>query len=455
MSARAFAGSASLALICAVVFSDIAGAPEPKLTPVGDSAAVAWLSREAVRIRSTDPADRDFSDLRPLARAIGDSRVVMLGEANHGDGGAFLAKTRLIEFLHEEMGFDVVAFESGIYSCWKGWQGLRDGTPPDESFSRCAFGLWARSGQVAPLVDYLAAQARGEDPLELAGFDIQLSGTAPRETLVDDLQDVLEPVDPELVQRHAWSTARTVLQRLATRVYVQGVEPLPGTATQETVDGVLAQATEALRRAGGDVPDKDLWIQIIESLRAYARMVWLVDPDDLFPRTDDAEIREAGMAKILRWMVDRRHANRKIIVWAATAHTARNLVSLRAGRPDVQALYDSVPTLGERMWSAFGDDLYSIALTAYDGSSGFPGGQAWDIGAAAVGSIEDLMRRAGLETAFLNLRAPAPGGGWLSEPHMTRVLGYGELEAVWPSLLDGLVFIRTMTPSTERSDSSG
>ena len=31
-------------------------------------------------VRSIDIADRDFSDLAPIARDIGDARVVMLGE---------------------------------------------------------------------------------------------------------------------------------------------------------------------------------------------------------------------------------------------------------------------------------------------------------------------------------------------------------------------------------------
>src|SRR2546421_4659909 len=77
-------------------------------------AKVAWLKDHALAVRSIDPADDDFSDLAPLRDLIGDARVVQLGEQSHGDGATFYAKARLIRFLHERMGFDVLAWESGM-----------------------------------------------------------------------------------------------------------------------------------------------------------------------------------------------------------------------------------------------------------------------------------------------------------------------------------------------------
>lgn len=65
---------------------------------------VRWLAENASPVRSIAPEDEDFSDLAPLAAALGDARVVMLGEATHGDGETFRAKARLVRFLHRELG---------------------------------------------------------------------------------------------------------------------------------------------------------------------------------------------------------------------------------------------------------------------------------------------------------------------------------------------------------------
>jgi erythromycin esterase-like protein len=115
-------------LLAATMLRAQASAPEG---PDHERRRVAWLSENAVRIRTVDPAKDDFADLEPLRETLKGVRVVLLGEQNHGDGTTFLAKTRLIRFLHEKMGFDMLAFESGLYDCAKAWDALARDRPGD------------------------------------------------------------------------------------------------------------------------------------------------------------------------------------------------------------------------------------------------------------------------------------------------------------------------------------
>src|SRR5262249_31840131 len=147
----------ALAVFCAGPLAEA----EPAKSTTGDEERVAWLKSHAAAIRSIDPDDADFIDLEPFRRAIGDARIVLLGEQTHGDGATFHAKTRLIRFLHEKCGFDVLAFESGLYDCHKAWTLLREGkVSPAKAVANGVFAIWTQSEQVRPLIEYLGKQAK-------------------------------------------------------------------------------------------------------------------------------------------------------------------------------------------------------------------------------------------------------------------------------------------------------
>ena len=65
---------------------------------------------------SQNPEITDFSFLK---EELKDVQVVMLGENTHFDGNVFEMKTNIVQYLHQEMGFNTIAFESGIYDVWK------------------------------------------------------------------------------------------------------------------------------------------------------------------------------------------------------------------------------------------------------------------------------------------------------------------------------------------------
>jgi erythromycin esterase len=141
-----------------------------------DAERRSWLASNVAPVRSLDFSDTNYADLAAIGRAIGNRRVVLLGEQGHGDGTTFEAKARVIRYLHEKLGFDLLVFESGFYDCHRTWQDVRAGLSLADSAANCMFELWSNSRQLRPLLEYVDAKKSTNRPVELAGMDFQPSG---------------------------------------------------------------------------------------------------------------------------------------------------------------------------------------------------------------------------------------------------------------------------------------
>jgi len=183
--------------------------------------------------------------------------------------------------------------------------------------------------------------------------------------------------------------------------------------------------------------------QVLHSTIRNARFWWNAD----FAKPDPTilNIRDAQMADNLLWLVRQRYAGRKVIVWAATSHAIRNRQSILPPIADP----NMVP-MGHHVWQALGPDSYVVGFTSARGRFGSWRGQRSDLALPRSGSLEDAFDRTGAEALFLDLRASARDDDWLSRPVMARPMGHARMVARWRNILDGVVFIKTASPSTER-----
>ena len=411
---------------------------------------VSWLARNAVPIRSLDVADGDFSDLEPLRTTLEGVRVVLLGEQTHGDGTTFLAKTRLIRFLHEELGFDVLAFESGFYDCAKAGELLAAGEPARQAVGRGVFGIWTRSRQVHPLIDYLGTRAGSSRPLELTGFDSQFTGTASEEFLARDLAAYLTSLDPKLAQGADWDRVMSVLDYLLAGYWEVGIDPPPSPEDQAAFARTIEHwqsVIAACDRTPATLPwSGAYWRQLLSSLRDIAEESWRTDVSDWTVDPAVFTMRDVQMGKNLIWLAKERYPNRKIIVWAATFHNARNLGTIEVSDPKLARLYPGVTPMGEVAWKALGDELYSLGFTSYEGEHArFFTPVAAVLPKPSAGSLEDLCARAGLVNAWIDFR-----GSWPRAALTGRLLGHTEMRADWSRVVDGVVFLRKMERSSRK-----
>ena len=137
------------------------------------------VNEHAVEVESIDPDYELNDDLDFLQEELEGVEIIMLGEQSHGDGSTFLAKTRLIKYLHEEMGFSVLVFESGLVDMYRTWSAISNGADSLGVFNYGVFPVWANTEQMQDLFTYILDQSKTDNPLFLAGFDINLQFCLP------------------------------------------------------------------------------------------------------------------------------------------------------------------------------------------------------------------------------------------------------------------------------------
>jgi erythromycin esterase len=409
----------------------------------------SWLASNVAPVRSLDFSDTNYADLAAIGRAIGNRRVVLLGEQGHGDGTTFEAKARVIRYLHEKLGFDLLVFESGFYDCHRTWQDVRAGLSLADSAANCMFELWSNSRQLRPLLEYVDAKKSTNRPVELAGMDFQPSGRR-AQLLMADLERFLA------AQRDTTGTASIVralgtsfgyLTAPATRP--RNVAPATADSLREATRTAVRQfATLSLRDAPnlGALGEAEFWRRTVSGMGAlieFMNAMMEAKPGTL-PPASIMNSRDSVMGDNLAWLA-KRNPKRRIVVWGATSHFVRNRTGIE-GDP-APRMVPAGHVASERL----PNDVYTIAFMGAEGEQGTArrGAAApTAIPPADSSTLDGLMRDAGIEKGFLDLRSIPRGGEWLRSPLTARPLGYGAMRTVWPNHIDAIFFMRRMAPST-------
>ena len=407
---------------------------------------VRSLANHMLKLNSIDPEDDDFSDLLPLRELLEGVRIVLLGEASHFDGSDFLAKGRLIRFLHSELGFDVLAFEAGIYQMRLAWEAFRTGVDPQKAFSKGAFWMWALSAQVEPLIRYVSHSLSTEQPLELAGIDYQIWSTElPRE-----LREFLKSKDIATPFADPNSPESEILAAMSEVLYRTGQQARPDSAMKlRFVESLVRTADEI----GQLEPTREVvfWQRVFVNMVQYARgpVLRIVDKSERYAA------REPLMAENLIWMAKEYYPDRKIIVWCHSGHAMRASSELPVNIGLQVTLSDGVCkefALGDGVWKEFGKEMYSIAPVSYEGKHS--GNREYTVVSDQVpeAEFEELMAATGQTAALVDLRKVKDGAGWLGGPFVARPIEHVSMRSVWSHHFDAFLFLRIQEPSELRKD---
>jgi erythromycin esterase len=386
----------------------------------------AYVKTNTNPVLSIDPHNENYSDLEAFGKSIDNARVVMLGEQTHGDATTFEAKTRLIKYLHEQKGFNVLAFEGDFFALNNGWDSIPKTKAVSDTFLRNnLYSLWTYCHSAQYLFyTYIPSTFTTGSPLVVTGFDNQLTQPWSHAHIVPYLDSLAHHLSLPLASSASWPNALDCIQSLVSMKIHQDSSLY--TKSKTYLLQLKKEIDDTLR--ANEFPT-----MVVNNLLAFATEMQHFDN-----RENDHlshNVRDEQMAKNLKWLSTQRYAGEKIIVWAASLHISRNY------NPPVKTMGGYLA--GD---SLFNKNVYVLGFTSEKGVSGLVEMRREKIDKPKKDSFESWIPK-NLDYAFVDFKQFNCISPNRKETFNMRYIGHRTYNKNhWNTYFDGMFFIREMHP---------
>jgi erythromycin esterase len=400
---------------------------------------VSYVQAQATPIQSIDGSNTDYSDLAFLEPLLQGRDIVELGESGHGVAEFSQAKIRLIKYLHEQLGYDVIAFESSILSTYLGNEQSSQLTPT-AFMQNSIFSVWSTT-DVVNLFSYIQSTQTTAHPLILAGFDVQLTTPYEDQNRPAIFQQVVGQVNPTYAQQVYTMDQQFAQNQFQTAYMLANYSDLKTKyqALTAFLDANMTQIQKAY-------PTRPLFPAVVRQA-AWGMSAYLDELNDTALNTstsyfDSNAARDAGMATNLELLIDNLFAGQKVMVWAHNEHILHD-----------GSVYDNdnFQNMGSYIFEKYGPRVYTLGLYMYQGSAANNYGTVYTIPAASAVSVEGLLHTASDPYVFLDLSEVSGSSddtAWMYENYPIREWGVDQGEMIVTSEYDGLLQIDTVHPPT-------
>lgn len=391
----------------------------------GQTSSTSEIQKRIVNLH--DVWDTNYVSFPELKSILNDAEIVMLGEQSHFDGTTFANKIKLIEFLHREMGFDILAFESGFYDCQKAWEAIEDGARIDSTLALSIFGLWSETKHFIPLVNYIGESLKTDNPLQIDGFDSQFTGKRSSTDFVKDLKDYLATGETDLFQTEDWKHLEKTLGFLVTNNY-KAIKKNDSERDLTYISNLIEQMQDY-----PETKERSFWIRNMHNVEANI--------------SDSSKDRDFEMAENLFWLKEQ-NPDKKIVCWGATSHFLYNSELIEFSDEKVSKAvgdyYKENPSMGNYIKEKYGEKVFTIGFTAFEGLHNQDGNEV--LNPALDNSLEALLAGTDYDNSFL------PLSGLNLSSLISRPLSYQYMDTDISKVMDGVIFNRKMVASQGNYD---
>jgi erythromycin esterase len=345
---------------------------------------------------------KNKADLKPLMNRIGESRIVMLGEASHGTHEYYSWRAFITKKLVEEKGFNFIAVEGDWPDCYrynrfiKGYnKGQLNALPVLNEFNRWPTWMWA-NWEMEALGNWLKKHNNGLSAEKKAGF-YGLDVYSLWESM-NSIMQYMEKTDPAALQvaREAFRCFEPFEKSEGT-AYARATQLVPELCENEVVQ-LLKEIRRKLPTYNTDhenVFSAEQNALIAVNAEKYYRSMIKGGPHSW-------NVRDRHMAETLDRLLQYHGEKSKVVVWAHNTHIG----DARA----TDMIEEGMFNLGELARLKYGDhEVVLVGFGSYKGT--VIAGRSWgsalqmmDMPEAMSGSWEYLLHQAGKENKLLLMR---------------------------------------------------
>ncbi|WP_432721382.1 erythromycin esterase family protein [Jeongeupia wiesaeckerbachi] len=397
-----------------------------------------WLEANNTQIISTSPAYPDYADLAAFGKAVGDARVVLIGEQTHGEGNVFELKNRIVQYLHKKKGFDVLLIESGMVDGTALWNYAQAGGSVAEQAPGRIFYMYSRTKEARGVLEYVDSQRTSPRPLILASYDTPHGGLESVNNLLPTLQAFLAARQSPSLADPRWAGYLRAAQAVVADNFNGPPSDADKQALVDLTPVLLAELDDSVAASGRMFDSPGFWRLQVGSIRAGASDQWQINNGDVPYWVS----RDQQAAQNIAWLADKFYKGKKLVVWTHNGHAGDFSVNFGLGGV----------TLGTYISRQFKNDAYRAGFVGYAGSvRNMDNATTRDIPPPTPGLLEAEWRAAGLPMAFIDFKQRANKPGWITSI-TARPFEYLEFPPSYPNFVngtfDGLFYIDQPVPAT-------